>query len=145
MSGYAWTHAYVGTPYRDLGRGFDGVDCWGLVRLVYRHELHIELPGYDGAYVSGDEQAEIAAIVAGAAASDAWTGVDIFSEPSRPFDVAVFRRGRLDCHVGVVIGGGLMLHVARDDCVKVESYRQGQWRHRLAGVYRHRDMVGRAP
>jgi len=37
---------YLGIPYEHKSTGFDGVYCWGLVRLIYRKELGIELGDY---------------------------------------------------------------------------------------------------
>jgi len=39
-----WACKYIGLPYRVGGRDFDGVDCWGLLYLVYRDEFNIHLP-----------------------------------------------------------------------------------------------------
>ncbi len=59
-----WSTAYIGLPYRDHGRDRSGVDCWGLAVLVYRDVLGIELPSYAEGYVSTNERAEIADLIA---------------------------------------------------------------------------------
>ena len=41
---------YIGLPYKENGRSTEGVDCWGLARLFYKHELGIELPSYTELY-----------------------------------------------------------------------------------------------
>jgi probable lipoprotein NlpC len=132
-----WSAAYVGIPFRSLGRTIAGVDCWGMVRLVYAAELGITLPGYDGLYISTEERAEIAAIVGEATSGPVWH--DVSTAPVE-FDVAVFRRGELPCHVGVLIGGTRMLHADRRGC-RVEDFAAPRWASQLAAVYRHRDRV----
>jgi cell wall-associated NlpC family hydrolase len=49
-----WTTRYVGLPYRAGGRERDGLDCWGLIRLIYREQLGIDLPEIPG-IVKGDQ------------------------------------------------------------------------------------------
>ncbi len=42
-----WYEKYVGFPYLHLGNDIhEGIDCFNLVRLVYRQELSIDIP-YD--------------------------------------------------------------------------------------------------
>ncbi|SIR16298.1 NlpC/P60 family protein [Rhizobium sp. RU35A] len=136
----SWSNRFVGTPFRSHGRSLEGADCWGLACLVYREELRISLPDYLG-YTSVDEHAEIAALVDGAKQLPMWVPVH---GTAVAFDLAVFRRGRMDSHIGIVVQHGIMLHAAGEDCAKIESYQAGAWRHRLTGVYRHVELVSRA-
>jgi cell wall-associated NlpC family hydrolase len=131
-----WVSSYVGIPWLDRGRTRDGADCWGNARIVYEEEAGIVLPSYDERYPSAVERAEIAAIVAGAAASPDWRRVE---EP-RDIDMLVFRQGRHDCHVGVCCGRGMMLHVSIGTASRVERWHEGYWRPRLMGIYRHREL-----
>ena len=52
-----WTARYINIPYINKGREFSGADCWGLVRLVYKNELGIDLPTYGE--VSADNLAKV--------------------------------------------------------------------------------------
>ena len=65
MTASHWSATYIGAPWSARGRDRDGLDCWGLVRLVYRDRLFRDLPDYQG-YVSGHERREIDALIAGA-------------------------------------------------------------------------------
>ena len=58
-----WSAAYVGLPWAEKGRDRAGLDCWGLVRLVYANALLIELPSYTEAYASVAERGEIGALM----------------------------------------------------------------------------------
>ena len=135
MSGVApmsvsWTARHVGTPYAPRGSQAAGCDCWGLVLRVYRMELGIVLPAYVGA-ASLAEAEEARALLAGAA-SPTWRPAN-----PAPFAVALFRRGYAPTHIGIVVAPGLMLHMAGEDCAKVESYAHGPWAARLLGHWRH--------
>lgn len=136
-----WSTPYVGLPWAPVGRDRSGVDCWGLIRLIYAEQLHILLPSYLGAYSSEYERAELASHIDGVTQSGIWT--EIGRADVLPFDVLVFRRGRLDTHVGLVVERGLMLHVAERDQAKIETFAQGRWQHRLSGVYRHLETSSR--
>lgn len=135
----SWASDYVGIPWRLHGRDRRGCDCWGLACTVYR-DRGIVLPDYLD-YGSADEHGEIASLIAGATGSPLWQLV----ETPAPYDIAVFRRGRLDTHVGIVVEPGLMLHMADEDCAKIERYDGGAWRHRLTGHWRHASAGTAAP
>lgn len=89
--------SYVGLPWGAGGSDRDGVDCWGLLRLVYRETYGIDLP----AYTIG-EQIDISEAVTGGG----WRQVE---EP-KTGDCALFRRLGGNLHVGIVIPQGL-LHI----------------------------------
>lgn len=134
-----WTERFIALPYLDLGRDRTGADCWGLACIIYREELGISLPDYLG-YASTEERCEIAALVDGATASPLWVPV---TGQAMAFDVALFRRGRLSSHVGIVVSHGLMIHMAEADLSRIEHYNTGHWAPRLVGHYRHVEMVSK--
>ncbi len=37
---------YVNIPYKYKGRDFNGCDCWGLVKLIFKKEKGITLPDF---------------------------------------------------------------------------------------------------
>lgn len=129
----SWTNRYVGIPFAPFGADRSGCNCWGLVVLVYAEQLGIVLPDYAGAYTSPEEQAEVAALVSQEAADPVWNRV---FDP-QPLDVLLFRRGRLDTHVGLYVDRSFMLHLTADDCAKLERFETGTWAHRLTGIHRH--------
>ena len=131
----AWWNRYVGIPFAPGGNGVSGCDCWGLVRLVYRREFRIELPGVildvekgsvtDAAFVS-----PMLDLVRDAF----WERVSV---PS-PGDVAVFRVRGYDSHVGLVTVPGYMLHVREGKDAVIEAYDRRFWKNAFRGVYRYR-------
>lgn len=106
----SWAAAYVGLPFVDGGRDRRGVDCWGLVRLVYAAERGIDLPSY-GEISAADLLALARAFTAGAQGAH-WPE----TLHPHPFDVAVMRSGqghRGIVHVGVMVDARRVLHVER--------------------------------
>lgn len=129
-----WSNRFIGIPFEEFGRTREGADCWGLACIIYREELGISLPEYLGDYASVEEHGEIAALIDDGAASPLWVPVE---GPAIAFDIAVFRRGRLSTHIGVVIRHGVMIHMQGEDCAKLSNYRSGAWGNRLMGHWRH--------
>jgi hypothetical protein len=39
-----WLLRYINIPFKDHGRDFSGIDCYGLIRLMYKEERNITLP-----------------------------------------------------------------------------------------------------
>jgi cell wall-associated NlpC family hydrolase len=131
-----WSEPFVGIPWVPTGRDLKGCDCYGLVRLVYRNILLIELDPLDGCYSTAEEREDIAAIIVGARDNGPWRPVEIGQESD--FDVLVFHWLGFQSHVGLVAGRGLMLHAMADQPSGIVRYAEGRWRPRLAGIYRHR-------
>ncbi|MEX2444511.1 MAG: NlpC/P60 family protein [Alkalispirochaeta sp.] len=98
-----WVGEYIGLPYRAYGRDRQGVDCWGLVRLVLAEHFSIELPDLVGDYDAADDDA-IARLI-----DDTRTLVDAepIDEP-RDGDIAVLRYMGHTTHVGVVVGDSVL-------------------------------------
>ncbi len=137
----SWSDRFIGIPYSDFGRDRQGCDCWGLACIVYREELGITLPDYLG-YASADEHGEISALISGAATSPLWVPV---TGAALAFDIAVFRRGKLSTHLGIVIRHGIMIHMVADDQAKVQGYADGPYKHRFAGHFRHASRIIERP
>lgn len=135
MEAAIWSDRYIGIPWAEHGRSRLGVDCWGLAWLVYS-DLGIAVPSYVGDYADATERAEIAGLIGGAKTVDTWRMVDV----AAPFDLVVFHRAGIECHVGIVVSPGLMLHVIRDRDSHLARYDSGYWSGRLTGTWRHRDL-----
>ena len=125
-----WSEQYLGLPHCEQGRSLTGVDCWGLVWVVLPAHGR-PVPSYAGEYASEAERREIAGLIDGAKPD--WERVQVAQE----FDLATFRRGTLESHVGIVVRPGLMLHVTKDKPSCIERYDVGYWANRLTGIWRH--------
>ncbi|WP_164658600.1 C40 family peptidase [Tropicibacter sp. Alg240-R139] len=136
----SWSNTYVGIPQADKGASERGCDCWGLTRLVYRQELGIKLPSYDGDYVSPDEHSEVAALVDRIEDGGPWRAV---AGTVRPFDLLLFRRGRFRSHVGLAVNFPRMLHMDESGQACHVDVSLPRHKTRFCGAYRHRDLERR--
>ena len=143
----AWVGGYVGIPWKLHGRDRDGVDCWGLVRLVLMERAGIELPAYETGYATaGRDEAdaldgmfaagldEMAALYVEVAHRGAATACPLGRE--RELDVLLLRTFGRRMHIGVVVGGRRMLHIQKGIDACHEAYDGLEWRGRIEAVYR---------
>jgi len=121
-------------PFLDKGRDWSGWDCGGLVLLAYRECYGIELPDLEQASALDAARAEQVFNFF----RRAWVEISLGKE--RPGDVAQFRRGRWESHVGLVIARGYLLHVEPGLNTCTEPFSRGQLRQRLVGIYRHVEL-----
>jgi cell wall-associated NlpC family hydrolase len=133
-----WSGDYVGLPWHLAGRDYAGVDCWGLLWLIYRDVLGISVASYVAETVDNPEREEIARMVNNEQSQQCWAPVANGDE--RQFDMIVIRRAGIESHIGVVVAPGRMLHVVEGHDVCVERFDAGRWAAKVAGIYRHRDV-----
>ncbi|MGX9443854.1 C40 family peptidase [Nitrobacteraceae bacterium UC4446_H13] len=130
-----WSRDYVGVPWQFAGRSRAGVDCWGLLWLIYRDILGIEIASYAQETMDAPEREQIAALMAGELVKSPW--LDVQPGTECPFDMLVFRRAGIDSHVGIAVEPGRMLHITHGTESRVERYDQGRWKHKLLAIHRH--------
>lgn len=129
----SWAEQYVGLPYRARGRDRQGIDCWGLVRLVLREQFGTDVPEYAGHYWTRELTPAVAEKIAEESAR--WEAVPAGME--RAGDVVLLRLRGYPIHVGIVVAPGEMLHAHDGADAARESYHALHWRHRVVGFYRH--------
>lgn len=132
---------YMRIPFKEHGRDFDGCDCGGLVWVIYKNELGIELP--DGLLLYQNTKRESFQEV-----REALDGVldSQFMELSKDvklqsFDVVSLAIGGLPVHVGVMTTPCTFIHIL-DGYTSVRQERIDclNWSKRLDGVFRHKDF-----
>ena len=129
---------YIQIPYADKGRTPAGVDCWGLVRLIYRNEFGVDLPSYADRYPSAQEIREASKVVV----EERLEWEDVESGSEIPGDLVILRLAGFPTHVGVVIDPlrKLFIHVMKGSDSVIERYTSVVWRNRFEGFVRHRSM-----
>lgn len=120
---------YIGIPYKDGGRDSTGLDCWGLVRLIYRDEMGIVLPSFDGQY-STDDQERLEELFH--QYREGW-------EPCEAFEGAVvlFRVLGSETHVGVMVDSTHFIHIREGLDSVIEDVTHNKWKKRVVGFYKY--------
>lgn len=123
------------------GRGIDGCDCYGLLRLIYAERFQIELPDVTNYAGTDSKDAEqIGSLIDSARESDDWSPVE--SGEERAGDAVLIRIVGFPMHVGVVVAPGIAVHTmaSPQDSVLLR-YRDPRYRHIVLGFYRHISLV----
>ncbi len=128
-----WAGRYIGVPFSELGRDWSGVECWGLVRLVFCDEFKVILPSFLRRYEHTRDCEAIGRLVL----SEIPTWQKIESGAEQLGDVVVLRVRGQPMHVGIVLGDQSMLHVESGINSTIENYRSARWADRLFGFYRY--------
>ena len=129
----SWTARYVGIPYLESGRDRNGLDCWGLVVLIWREQYGFDLPAYDGPHwAKGADRAAIAAAIEAEQARY----VEVPAGQEREGDGILLRMMGLPLHIGLVVTPGWMIHTHETAAVCIENYRGAAWSRRVLGFRR---------
>lgn len=130
-----WVAPYVGLPFHAKGRGRDGLDCWGLARLVYAERFGVALPSYLDLYEGVDDSGGIAAIFAQDVGEHReWRPIGL--DEARVGDLVTFVVAGQLRHVGLVVSCDRMLHAAAGTDSCVERWISPTWGKRMAGFLR---------
>lgn len=132
-----FTHKYIGTKFKNRGRTKEGVDCWGLVRLIYGEQFAIELPSYDDEYDSSHNISATREVIETHAKE--WLQIEPGQEHEG--DVIILRLSGYPTHVGLVVENGKMLHIIDGTDAVLENYHNRLWQHRIVGFYRHKELL----
>jgi len=124
--------AYAKIPFVEKGRSLGGCDCWGIVFLIYRDILNIELPTYTEKY-QNTADAKVLAKAIDEEKCDWITEV----RPSVG-NVILFRLKAHPMHVGVYIGAGKFIHCLSGSGTVIEKVKSITWRNRIVGFYSYK-------
>lgn len=123
---------YIEIPYKKGACGWDGCNCYGLLRLFYRHEKGIELPALEHEEEKGGE---VIADWINKIIAQLWepTESPVFAD-GVAFDISGRPR-----HIGIIIDRDWMLHVERgaDSCIEKYTTPGSQWQNNLIGFFRY--------
>ena len=137
-----WTDKYIGIPFVERGRDFNGCDCGGLVLLALKQELGVEaldFQEYEKAAFRRMEGYKMLGEGMRKVIKAEWLIVD----KPKPFDLVRFWYGRHPSHVGLYAGySNYFLHVeASAMFARLESLSSIAWGPRFFEFRRHRSQM----
>lgn len=127
-----WSNKYIGIPYLDNGRDTAGTDCWGLVRLIYKEELDIDLPSFYSDYTISDTD-RIAELL-----NQYREGWEQLSLPEEKCVVLFQIMGKVS-HIGIMINEKQFIHNRRNQAASVESLDSVKWKNRVVGFFKYNE------
>lgn len=122
-----WHARILNAPYRLDGFTRQGIDCFGLVRLVYRWRLGIAVPRLKQRPTRENWRR----------LRHEWKRADRI----RAFDVVLFRAYGAPAHVGIAINDEQFIHSAPCMGVTVGRLDSPQWASRAIAIFRHRRLA----
>lgn len=122
-----WSDKYINIPFKCDGRDRSGCDCYGLVCLVYKEQLNIELPDFKGIFTDHDIATLRRVAKEMKSYKEKWQRV----QTPQLYDVVMLRTGAYTWHVGLVLDNHRMLHVMTGINSVVEDYTGRYWGNRV--------------
>ena len=125
---------YLTIPYVHLGRDFNGIDCYGLLKLFYQEEFNIDLPDYS---YEQDWHSKGLSLIQ----EQYWKCFRKIEEPIKYCAVGfttLARRGMT--HIGIMLDQLRFLHVPRNQSVCVSKTTDRYWGKVLFGFYAVKDF-----
>jgi len=132
-----WYNKYVGIPYKETGRDTTGIDCWGLLRLIYKEQYNVDIPSFSDGYTSGKDRDLTTELIA--QNKEQW----VERETPEVGDGILFRVLGLETHIGVYLGDNKFIHAKEGHSSVIESLTSLKWKNRIAGYFRYTaDIAG---
>lgn len=149
-----WPARYVGLPYLKGGRDRRGIDCWGLVRLVWREQYGFEAPGFEGVgwdNLDPEARRKSIALIVECVNIAVASYIRVPLGEQQPGDGVSLRMRGAEMHCGVMISPTHMIHIEEgvDSCI--EDLRRPLWGYRsqtqpgrIAAFYRPPGIIHHA-
>lgn len=125
-----WSNNYIGIPFKAKGRTTEGIDCWGLARLIYKNEYGISLPSFSEDYEGTDTERMEDLI---AQYKEGWESI---SEPEEG-SIVLFRLMGTESHVGVAVSSTQFIHAREGHDSAIESFASTAWNKRIVGHFKY--------
>jgi len=130
-----WSNNYIGIPFKYKGRTEEGLDCWGLARLIYKNEYNITLPSFSHEY-SDSDIVRIEELIA--QYKEGWESVDTPSEGT----AVLFKIMGHESHIGVAVSATHFIHAREGYDSAIEAFDSPYWKRRIVGHFKYSSNKG---
>ena len=120
---------YLTIPFKDRGRDHNGVDCFGLVQIIYKQEFKIQLPSYIEAYENEKDRESICNEINKEKKLSGWVETD---NPNHGNLIILNLLGR-PLHLGVMLDHNSFIHCMKGKGTIIEKTTDIIWRNRING------------
>ena len=120
---------YLTIPFKDRGRDHSGVDCFGLVQMIYKQEFKIQLPSYIEAYENEKDREAICNEINKEKKLSGWVETD---NPKHGNLIILNLLGR-PLHLGVMLDHKSFIHCMKGKGTIIEKTTDIIWRNRING------------
>lgn len=133
---------YIGLPYKYQGRDFSGVDCYGLVHLVYAQEKNLELPSFTDIEFTRTWYEDEDKHLIEDNLNSFWSIAKEVTPPYTAFDCMLFYSSPSKLvvnHCGLYLGDNKLLHITDLNTATSEIVRfSGYWESKLYKILRYK-------
>jgi len=135
-----WTDKYIGLPYKEHGRDTDGLDCFGLARMVYKNELDVDLPDFNIGFNKTKNKDLYKHIVTDlddfiSNESKKWIDIKELDDKPKDFDFVLIRMMGYVIHIGIFIAPNKILH-CYDGIDSVLENIEPRWTSKIEKIVR---------
>jgi len=128
--------SYMTIPFEEKGRSHEGIDCYGLIFLIFREQFGIDLPSYTEDYTTTHDKASVSALMM--RESMDWPEIPLAR--ARPGDVMILRVQGQPWHCGLIVDPPHFVHAVRVVGTVRARWDSALWEKRIMGVHRHPQM-----
>jgi len=120
---------YIKIPFKDRGRDENGVDCFGLVQMIYQDEFKIQLPSYIEMYANEKDKKAICHAINSEKKLSGWLET---TTPKFGNLIILNLLGR-PLHLGVMLDENTFIHCMKGKGTIIENTTDISWRNRING------------
>jgi len=128
---------YIGIPFKYGGRTKEGIDCWGLVVIIYKEKLGVEL--FD---MSGYEPTVESSSIFYKSISEfsrMWEKIDVDTNKLQTYDIILFglddEHKNIPTHIAVYTTFNKIIHCT--EYMPVGITKLNRWIHKAHSAYRY--------